>query len=172
MKNLAASLVGLFAVGLVVGGFVSGSGDVPESEVADFNGLERALATAELVDCGEGREALLEPVAVDGKTSFKVSCVQTEETAARPAAVRPAPVVVAHAPTSAESADAMDPNSEQAAVDDSRSWKQSAVIVSGAAGAGAGIGAMSKGKRGAAVGAAIGAATGAAYELIKRDKKK
>ena len=55
--------------------------------------------------------------------------------------------------------------------DDSRSWKQSAVVIGGAAGAGAGIGAMAKGKKGAAVGAAIGAASGAAYELFKRDKK-
>jgi hypothetical protein len=54
---------------------------------------------------------------------------------------------------------------------DSRSWKQSAVVIGGSAGAGAGIGAIAKGKKGAAVGAAIGAASGAAYELIKRDKK-
>ncbi len=58
------------------------------------------------------------------------------------------------------------------ATDDSRSWKQSAVVIGGAAGAGAGIGAVAKGKKGAAVGAAIGAASGAVYELLKRDKNK
>jgi hypothetical protein len=58
------------------------------------------------------------------------------------------------------------------ATDDSRSWKESAVVIGGAAGAGAGIGAVAKGKKGAAVGAAIGAASGAVYELLKRDKNR
>ena len=49
--------------------------------------------------------------------------------------------------------------------------RRAPVIIGGAAGAGAGIGAIAKGKKGAAVGAAIGAATGAAYELMKKDKQ-
>jgi hypothetical protein len=49
-----------------------------------------------------------------------------------------------------------------------RSWKKTAVVVGGSAGAGAGIGAIIGGKKGAAIGAAIGGGAGAIYEAIKR----
>jgi hypothetical protein len=129
------------------------------------------------VDCGEGREALLEPVDVDGTTSFTVRCVETEPSrrahvVSHAAASTP---VVTTAPPPREPQGHV-PESpvevEVDATDDSRSWKESAVVIGGAAGAGAGIGAVAKGKKGAAVGAAIGAASGAVYELLKRDKNR
>lgn len=177
MKTLAAWIVGIFAIGLALGSFVSSSGARLESETTDF---ETALESAPLVECGEGREALLEPVVDDGKSTFKVRCVATtEEVVPRRAYESPrpaAPVAVASAPThSAPVATApvtatADTNRVETEKD-SRSWKESAVVIGGAAGAGAGIGALAKGKKGAVVGAAIGAASGAAYELIKKDKK-
>lgn len=177
MKQLAASIVVIFALGLALGSFVSGSGDEPE--LPELEGV--ALETAALVDCGEGREALLEPVRLDGRTSYKVRCVPAESVRhTRVPAIVPSPVVPTET-TASPSAQAPpiapvtpepirttknDPNK-----DEGRSWKESAVIIGGAAGAGAGIGAIAKGKKGAAVGAAIGAATGAAYELMKKDKQ-
>jgi len=62
MKQLAASIVGIFALGLVLGSFVSGSGSKPELPELEIVELEAALQSTALVDCGEGREALLEPV--------------------------------------------------------------------------------------------------------------
>ena len=99
MKTLAASIVGIFAVGLALGSLVSGSN---EAELAE---LESALDSAPLVDCGEGREALLEPVVVDGRTSFKVRCVSTEKEERVERVVvapRPAPVVTEPAPAPVE----------------------------------------------------------------------
>ena len=173
MKQLAASIVAIFALGLALGSFVSGSGSVPELEDVE---LDAGLESAALVDCGEGRDALLESVRSDGRTSYKVRCVPTESV--RRASVPP-PVVVptvattsppAPTPSAPEAPETTinDPNGPE---DDGCSWKESAVIIGGAAGAGAGIGAIAKGKKGAAVGAAIGAATGAAYEFMKKDKQ-
>jgi len=147
MKTLAAWIAGIFALGLALGGLVS---------VSSNDALEDAPA----VDCGEGREALYERVVVAGEPSYKVRCVSSEPAAgsARHTHVAPAPTPAKRVPAPRD-------------VDDSRSWKESAVVIGGAAGTGAGIGAIAKGKKGAAVGAAIGAATGAAYELMKKDKK-
>ncbi len=180
MKTLGAWIAGIFALGLALGSFVSSSGARPESAASE---LETALALApplHQVDCGEGREALLEPFDVDGTTSFKVRCVDIEEkrrtrVVSHPAPRAPAPVVAVAPPPSEPEVHIPEPAVDEIEVDEAdepRSWKQSAVVIGGAAGAGAGIGAIAKGKKGAAVGAAIGAASGAAYEMFKRDKKK
>ena len=181
MKQLAASIVGIFALGLALGSFVSSSSSVPElperperPELEDVE-LEAALESAPLVDCGEGREALLEPVRLHAKTSYKVRCVPTESVRrAIPTVTTASPSAEARAPSAPEAPEPIrtttnEPNGPTE--NDGRSWKGSAVIIGGAAGAGAGIGAIAKGKKGAAVGAAIGAATGAAYELMKKDKQ-
>ena len=53
-------------------------------------------------------------------------------------------------------------------VEPKRSWKKSALIIGGSAGAGAGIGAIAGGKKGALIGAAIGGGGASIYEAIKR----
>lgn len=173
MKTLGAWIAGIFALGLAVGSIVSGSSPLAETE------LETAVDTAPLVDCGEGREALLEPVDVGGTRSLKVRCVPSErETSSRARALAPTappapqPVTAVTPPPVTTEAPVRTPDPAPPPDDegDGRTWKESAVIIGGAAGAGAGIGAIAKGKKGAAVGAAIGAASGTAYELIKRDK--
>lgn len=165
MKTLTGWIVGIFALGLGLGSILSSaSSDRASTEP----GVEVALDTAIDVDCGEGRDALLEPVSIDGVTSYKIRCVsRSAPTQASPVLAAPTLPVVASA----------QPEPHPVAVDirdhdkDSRTWKQSAVVIGGSAGAGAGVGAIAKGKKGAAVGAAIGAITGTAYELLKRDKK-
>jgi len=51
-----------------------------------------------------------------------------------------------------------------------RSWEHEALIVGGSAGAGAAIGAVAKGKRGAAVGALTGGIAGLVYDLATRNR--
>ena len=51
-----------------------------------------------------------------------------------------------------------------------RSWEHEALIVGGSAGAGAAIGAVAKGKRGAAVGALTGGIAGLIYDLATRNR--
>jgi hypothetical protein len=52
-----------------------------------------------------------------------------------------------------------------------RSWEKEALIIGGAAGGGAGIGALAGGKKGAGIGAAAGGVGGLIYDLMTRDKK-
>ena len=52
-----------------------------------------------------------------------------------------------------------------------RSWEREVLIVAGNAGAGAAIGGLAKGKKGAAVGAAAGGVGGLVYDLITRHKE-
>ena len=49
-----------------------------------------------------------------------------------------------------------------------RSWKKTALVIGGSAGAGAGIGAIAGGKKGALIGAAIGGGAASLFEAIKR----
>lgn len=52
-----------------------------------------------------------------------------------------------------------------------RSWEREVLIVGGSAGAGAAIGGLAAGKKGAGVGAAAGGVGGLIYDLITRRKK-
>jgi hypothetical protein len=164
MKTLVGWIVGVFGLGLFVGSFYGGTAaeDVNESET-----LESVLAGAPSVDCGSGREAVLQPIVVDGKTSVQVKCIATERERTVVSVASPA----APAALSRTTAAAPAPAADVAEVKDSRSVKESALIIGGSAGAGAGIGAIAKGKKGAALGAAIGGVAGTVYDLITRHKK-
>jgi hypothetical protein len=158
MKTLAVWIVGVFGLGLIAGTFY---GRTAADEEVNPKSLESVLDEAPLVDCGSGREAVLAPVTVDGRTSVQVKCVATErERAATP--VRTVSVSTA----------APQPRTTEASVEEkkSRSLKESALIIGGGAGAGAGIGAIAKGKKGAALGAAIGGVAATIYDLATRNK--
>lgn len=60
------------------------------------------------------------------------------------------------------------PTSTSQRVEKRRDWKETALIIGGSAGAGAGIGGAVKGKKGALVGAAIGGGAAALVEAIRR----
>jgi hypothetical protein len=165
MRTLALGILGIFGLGLAVGSFVAAT---TAGEAPDPMGVEGALSVAPLVDCGAGREALVEQAIENGEIVARVKCVPTQ-----PAPIvraTPAPVVTAERVPEARS-DAPVAKPEANEDEGSRSLKDSALIIGGAAGAGAGIGAIAKGKKGAAVGAAAGAVAGTVYDLVTRKKK-
>jgi hypothetical protein len=142
MKTLGGWILGVFAVGVLAGNYVSGR-------------------TEPQVEANELRNDLVVP------THTAVAPVVAAPVVAENEPARSAEPVPTVAPTTTT------PSVESTEEDDgSRTWKESAVVIGGAAGTGAGIGAIANGKKGAVVGGAIGAAAGTAYELIKRDSKK
>ena len=155
MKTLAGWIVGVFGLGLFVGSFYGGTA---AEDPKEREHLEGVLAGAHSVDCGSGREAVLQPVVVEGKTSVQVKCVATARERSVVSAASPAAPAAVPAAAAAEARD-------------SRSLKESALIIGGSAGAGAGIGAIAKGKKGAALGAAIGGVAGTVYDLMTRNEK-
>jgi hypothetical protein len=158
MRTLAGWIVGVFGLGLVVGAFYAGT---VADEAASPASLESVLDEAPLVDCGSGREAVLAPVTVDGKTSVQVKCVSTgRERVASTVNAAPAAAAATPARTTEGSVEQKK----------SRSLKDSALIIGSGAGAGAGIGAIAKGKKGAALGAAIGGVAATIYDLATRNK--
>ena len=163
MRTLALWIVGIFGLGLAVGSFVAAT---TTGEAPDPMGIEGALSVAPLVDCGAGREALVEQVIANGEAVARVKCVPTQpEPIVR---AKPAPVVAGERVPEPRA----DASAEADVEGSSRSLKDSALIIGGAAGAGAGIGAIAKGKKGAAVGAAAGAVAGTVYDLATRKNKK
>ncbi len=170
MRTLALGILGIFGLGLAVGSFVAAT---TAGEAPDPLGAEGALSVAPLVDCGAGREALVEHVIANGEAIARVKCVPTQ-----PAPIvraTPVPVVTGgHVREARSDAPVAKPVAMPVAMEDegSRSLKDSALIIGGAAGAGAGIGAIAKGKKGAAVGAAAGAVAGTVYDLATRKNKK
>ncbi len=169
MKTLAGWIVGVFGLGLFVGSFYGGTA---AEDKAGNETLESVLASTPQIDCGSGREAVLQPLVANGKTSVQVKCIATARersvvSTASPAVSAASPAVSA----ASRAAPAAVPAAPATDTKDSRSLKESALIIGGSAGAGAGIGAIAKGKKGAAVGAAIGGVAGTVYDLLTRNKK-
>ena len=75
MKTLAGWIVGIFGLGLAVGSFYGGTAAVNSAE--DTGTLESVLASAPAVDCGSGREAVLQPIVVDGRSTVQVKCIES-----------------------------------------------------------------------------------------------
>jgi len=137
----------------------------------------RPSASNVAVDCEPNQQALVRQIEVDGETRTVVQCVRaTTETAfARetsplgnpslvPAVYRPRPQPV-RAVSSAAPAAQRTVAERQAAP--TRSWQKRAMVIGGSAGAGAGIGALIGGKKGALIRAAIGGGSGTVYEVVK-----
>jgi hypothetical protein len=150
--------------------------------VAEARGLSTATTNAPtMVQCEPQQEAVLRRSVVAGREVAEVTCVSTRgaytdatyldnrasyqaqsdivtrpavrtSTAAQPRVVRQ---------TAYTQPRAVEQRS-------TRSWKKTALVIGGSAGAGAGIGALAGGKKGALIGAALGGGAASIYEATKR----
>lgn len=160
--------------------------------------VQEPAAASNVVHCAPDHEAVLQRTIVNGREVAQVGCVPRTPAPASYATTSPAPVVytpppqvvtpqTVYVPQPVATAPAPDiverpvvrtgtsrPRAERAVyqreeeVEPQRSWKKTALVIGGAAGAGAGIGALAGGKKGALIGAAVGGGSGAIYEAIKR----
>ena len=105
---------------------------------------------------------VMTPLALSDVNMSKDQFVQSQASAPPPPPAYEAPREYVRAPA---------PASSPAAAPQKRSFAKQALIVGGAAGAGAGIGALAGGGKGAAVGAGAGGAAGLVYDLLTKDKK-
>lgn len=171
MKALIGGIVGALLLGgvlLLFGG--------QRTNAFPAYALDASSVDPMLVNCGEGRQALVRPVAA-GQRISQVECVAAP--AAIPSAVglvpavqtfaQPQPVVervVYREPVVTRRA----PVRRTVVQKDGRSWKKSALIIGGSAAGGAGVGAIVDGKGGAKKGAVIGGIGGLVYDLATRNK--
>jgi hypothetical protein len=190
MKAIIGTAVGVLGLGGLV---IASSGRTTAVDPA-----ARSTATgATVVDCGEGRQALIHSAASGGS---RVECVPmaaaTPQAAGIPFAAQYAPgaPITPAAPIVQERVVYRNPPvarttsprrtaaratpvtySEPAPVyrepvQKPRSWKKSAVIIGGATAGGAGVGAVLGGKNGAKKGAVVGLVGGTVYDIATRNK--
>ena len=188
MKAIIGTAVGVLGLG---GLLLASSGRTTSFDSSARNavvGGESAGST--LVDCGEGRQALLHPSA---SGASRVECVPMA--VAQPQAIGmpyatpfapAAPVVqervvyrdrpVARTTSQRAATRATPATSSQPAPvyressRQTRSWKKSALIIGGSTAGGAGVGAVLGGKSGAKKGAVVGLVGGTVYDIATRNK--
>jgi hypothetical protein len=173
---------------------IAGATAVAVGSLCVLTGCREAIqADSLLVQCGEGRQALVRTAQVGGRTVPQVECVAaapavapTADALSYPQAYpqplaqtvgyRPLPVIEpAAAPARVVYRER--PATRRAAYREPvrrpqvRTWKKSALIIGGAAAGGAGLGAVLGGGGGAKKGAVIGGVAGTIYDLATRQRR-
>lgn len=174
MKALVGGIVGTLLLG---GGLLFLAGQRTNAFPPAY-ALDASSVDPMLVHCGDGRQALVRPVAA-GQRISQVECVAAPA-ALHPAAVGLVPAVQAYPPAQPVvervvyrepvAARRPAPVRRTAVRADGRSWKKSALIIGGSAAGGAGLGAIVDGKSGAKKGAVIGGVGGLVYDLATRNR--
>ena len=184
MKAIIGTALGVLALGGLVIASSGRTTTTTNSATTPVVGSEHAGST--VVDCGEGRQALVHPSA---SGASRVECVPMAVAQAQaigmPYATPFAPaapvvqerVVYRDRPAARTTSTRATPvtSSQPAPVyresqPQGRSWKKSAIIIGGATAGGAGVGAVLGGKSGAKKGAVVGLVGGTVYDIATRNK--
>ena len=200
-KTLIGTAVGALALGSLVTAqaLKAPSADAFRSATALESraaGVDAASAGPVLVNCGEGRRALVRQTGFGAQRAAQVECVDaaalpvTVDAWGQPLANRmqagpvlasyttpaysaPAPAVRTATPTRTvyRSRPTYRPAStSRYPTTQTRSWKKSALIIGGSAAGGAAVGAILDGKSGAKKGAVLGGVAGTVYDIATRTK--
>ena len=198
-KAIIGTAVGLLGLGGLVVAGTGRSAQSADTASTSIVGSDRAALTSgrTVVDCGEGRQALVHP---SPSGASRVECVAVAPAqslaaglpVAQPYAMQYAPaapavqerIVYRERPVTRTASARRAPraSSAPAVYNESapvyreeprqpRSWKKSAVIIGGATAGGAGVGAVLGGKSGAKKGAVVGLVGGTVYDIATRNKK-
>ena len=145
---------------------------VPDAPGPDASGVQQAPASGLQLRCEPGQRAVIRNVGeataaecVDGATSSNSGYTTTSAALTYPASEGPR-----FRPAVDTNAVAAQPRVRKALVErrPRRDWKQTAMVIGGSGAAGAGLGAIFGGKKGALIGAAIGGGAGTLFEVKKR----
>jgi hypothetical protein len=125
-----------------------------------------------VVNCEPGERVVVRHAVVNNELQVATECVTRSVTAARfqdsaltDRSTRPAGTTRT---TAARAKSSALPTTSPRVDEKKHDWAQTALIIGGSAGAGAGIGAMANGKKGALIGAAVGGGAAALVEAIRR----
>ncbi len=193
MKTIIGSAIGVAAIGLIVifaglrGSASTAPAGFPASYVTSPNGAspvlvsnpsaQTAAAGPVMINCAPGQRALVRQVSLNGEPVSQVACVADPTTSV--AAYEDAPVSRVAQPVSyrAPRASAVserrvvyqEPAPRRTVVEKERSsWKKPLLVIGGSTAAGAGIGGLVGGKKGALIGAALGGGASTLWEAAKR----
>jgi hypothetical protein len=130
-------------------------------------------AGVEYVQTVDGRFIPVTPAAQSAGYANPLAQPVSYNTALRPVATAPAPVVVERVverPAPRRTVSRTAPVQERVVerAPEGRSWKKTALVIGGSSAAGAGVGGLVDGKKGALIGAAIGGGAASIYEATKR----
>lgn len=160
MKALVATGLGVMALGGVL---LANSGCSTAATPAVL--ANQSTDRAPLVDCGEGRQAMI-PADSGGSLMPRVTCVALPEPAS--ATPRLASPVAQERVVYRDREAAPIRTASSRPASRTRTWKKSAIIIGGSTAAGAGVGAVLDGKSGAKKGAVVGLLGGTIYDLATR----
>ena len=133
-----------------------------------------ATASNALLTCEPSQQVVVRHVAVKGELQLSMQCVGVGTVGMVQDFASPQPIRTSYAPAVAPVAPVRRVASTRTVarqderLEPQRSWKKTALVIGGSAGAGAGVGAIAGGKKGALIGAAIGGGAASIYEAIKR----
>ena len=178
MRSLVSGVMGALAAFVLVTAW-NGRTSADERTAAAADGrvahLHQADETAAPVNvqCAPGQRALVRQFATTQGTASMVECADTADhdllVMNGPAPPAPAPRLVPAVSTVTAAPERVvyrAPVERRAS--SSRTWKKTAMVIGGSAGAGAGVGGLAGGKKGALIGAAIGGGAATLYEATKR----
>lgn len=153
-----------------------------QQEPSDARGTAMAQPSAAqtpvVVNCGVGQQTLVRQVWLDGQAVSQVECVQGagSDQIYRNAQVQPVAVtrvidaepLVVRQPRVVQARSSVYRPSTRVSRQPRRSWQKTALVIGGSTAAGAGIGGIIGGKKGALIGAAIGGGGSTLVEALKR----
>ena len=140
----------------------------PWAASAQGNGATTSNA---LLTCEPSQQVVVRHVAVRGELQLSMQCVGATDLVGATQSFAPRPIRTSYA-SAAPATRTVRTSSAPRVVREAepeRSWKKTALVIGGSAGAGAGVGALAGGKKGALIGAAIGGGAASIFEAIKRN---
>jgi hypothetical protein len=170
-----AALGVTLAVGTLVGATAFSQNDQASTALSAPAGSRTLLTGSDALalGCRPDEAAVVQHFTFQGERGLNSQCVVVTTpwaAAATPAQLVDSPAMVAEPVRSPARSTAATTVSRARQVDGSsgRTWKKTALVIGGSTAAGAGIGGLIGGKKGALIGSAIGGGSSTIYEAMKR----